>query len=64
MVELLSQKIVVAFSCVNCSSSRILLNQTAWQAQVVATTNSALVLDKVTIFCFLEDHETTVVPSK
>jgi len=35
----------------------------AWQTQVVGATNSTSVLDKVTMGCFLEDHEIEPVPS-
>lgn len=63
MVESLSQKITVAPSCLECSSSRTLLSQMAWLAHAVRTTNSASVVDKVTIGCFLEDHETTAEPN-
>jgi len=63
IVELLSQKTVVTYGCLNFNSSSILLSQIASQAHVIATTNSAFVHDKVTIDCFLDYHETTIVSS-
>ena len=51
----------VGASSLNCSSVRIFFNYVAWQTQVVTVTNSALVVDNMTIGCFLDDHETTLV---
>ena len=50
------KKTVVASTCMTYSSSRILLNEIAWQAQDVAVINSASIVDKETICYFLEDH--------
>ena len=62
IVELLSHSIIVAPYCLNYNSSSILLSHMAWQAQAVAATNSAFVLDKVTIGCFFDDQEIAPVP--
>lgn len=45
------------------NSSSILFNQIAWQAHEVAITNSTSRVDKVTIGCFLDDHETNLEPN-
>jgi len=58
MVELLSHIKMVQPSCSLFNFSRILLIHTVWQAQVATATNSALVVDRVTIGCFFDDHET------
>jgi len=58
MLELLSHRIVVHFSCTQPSFSKTLLNQTHWQTYKVATMYSTLVVDKLTTSYFLDDHDT------
>lgn len=38
------------------------LSQIAWHAHDVSATNSASVVDKVTVGCFLYDHENALDP--
>lgn len=42
----------------------LVLSITPWQAQAFVAINFTSVLDNVTIVCFLEDHDTTFVPSR
>jgi hypothetical protein len=41
----------------------MLLSQMHWHAQHAAATNSASVVDKVTIGCFFDDHDIAPVPN-
>lgn len=59
-IKQLSQKICVDSNHLNWSLLRIFLSQSTWHAQEATTTNIASIIDKVTIVCFLNDHEIAV----
>ncbi|MFS7901638.1 hypothetical protein Hanom_Chr01g00002041 [Helianthus anomalus] len=52
----------VAPTCLKCRSSRIRLNQIAWQVAAVAAMYSASVLDNATVPCFLVLHVIAALP--
>ena len=57
IVDILSQKILVAPAGFWSKSATSLLHQTAWQAAEVAGTYSASEVDKATTSCVFELHE-------
>lgn len=63
MVELLSHKIAVAFSCFSPIVSSILLSHTAWQLLADAAMNFASAVDRETTGYFLEHQPTAPDPS-
>jgi hypothetical protein len=62
MEELLSQLMKVLPSCFTFKRFKILLTQMHWQTHEADDTNSASVVESVTIGCFLEDQHIALVP--
>ena len=57
IVDILSQNITVVPGCFWLRISSIFLNQIAWHEHAAAATNSASVVESVTIGCFFEDQQ-------
>jgi len=62
MVDLLSTRITVPFSCFNSSFLKRFLRQTAWQTLQDAATYFTSHVDSVTMGCFFESQVNVVLP--
>ena len=64
MADMLSQKRVVASSCLYCKSYRSLLSHKASHAVAVEEIYSASTVDKAKPFYFFDDQDVTFVPKQ